>query len=160
MEKILVASDELSDQEIPHVDIQSQMDKSSPASEDPELDDLIQRMSVLHIDILGQMDKPAPAFDEREVDELVQQIGMLSLRDDGDFVKDREVSTETPRDSDISTALDVIFPIDSSCDLDQPADVADGVGIVSTFSSVVIPTFHKFPSRILLVLDSRTRVIM
>jgi hypothetical protein len=71
-------------------------------------------------------------------------MDMLPLEDDHVFVKDQD----TPKNTDISTTLDVIFPMDSSCELDQQVDetVIPGVGIVSSFlpSSFLLFTIFGF----------------
>jgi hypothetical protein len=108
--------------------------------------------NITHVDILGRMDRTLPTSGARHSDDLPMDTLPLNV-----FVKVQDISTDTPED--VSTAS-VVFPIGSSCELDQQVDET-GVGIVSSFSSVVIPVFHAFLfSRLAPFLDHcRTKVM-
>jgi hypothetical protein len=127
----------------------------------PDEGDAIDKVSVTsdeRVDIRGEMDRIFLPFEERD-----PVNPCMDTEDDHVFVKVQDVSTDTSNDTDISTPSHVIFPIDSSCELDHQVDetIIPGVGIVSSFSSVVVLAFHtRLFSRLIPFLDLfRTKAI-
>ena len=127
----------------------------------PDEGDAIDKVSVTsdeRVDIRGEMDRIFLPFEERD-----PVNPCMDTEDDHVFVKVQDISTDTPEDTNVSTPSDVIFPIGSSCESDKQVDetIIPGVGIVSIYSSIVIPAFHPFLfSRLVPFLDHcRTKVM-
>jgi hypothetical protein len=126
-------------------DISTPSDMTFPIDSRSELDQQVDETIIPGVVIVNSSSSVViPAFGERESDDL--PMDTLPLEDDHVFPKVQDISTDTPEDTDISTPSDGIFPIYSSCKLDQQVDetIIPGVGIVSNSSSVIILAFHAF----------------